>query len=344
MTSAEIAGWAWVLVVMLTAALATMVILASTLMHLRRTRRLALEQRLRGLVIAAMTTDDHTAARDLRKMVLAHPLAGFDVLTAMLWLVRGAWKERLRRVVDDPEMLVLCRRWICRPRHILGGLAPQILGLAAHPDDLPRLAALVRHPGPVAGSAAIGIVHGWPVDHATTRSALARLEELRPDLLRALLAHLDRDAVQRQLPLWADEPAHLPLAVFVAGRLDLTPPPAAILTALHHPRAQVRRAACVAIRGPGQENCRRRLAALAEGDAEVLVRVAAVHALGRSPHPDNLPVLRRILDAGPWLVQSHVVPAILAHGDGGRQLLLSNWRSGAVRWIRELASETGAVP
>ncbi|HEX3135637.1 MAG TPA: HEAT repeat domain-containing protein [Planctomycetota bacterium] len=348
MTSTELAAWGWTLVALLIASLSVVMVAVSTVLYLRRLHRDAIALDLRALALAAMLVDDATAMATLRSRMQRHPLIGFTVILHLLWLVRGAWKLRLRQMVDDPFLLAICRRWAGRSDIVLAGMAAQVLGLAAHAEDLPLLDALTHRPGPVAGGAAFAILHGWPVDHPAALSALIRLEERRADLLRALLPHFDRDAVQRQLGEWSQVPSSMPLAVFVAGRLDLAVTSEAILAATRHPRAQVRRAACVAVRRDEHRTCLERLADLAERDDEVLVRVAAIQAIGRVPHIDNLAVLRRLLDAGPWLVQSHAVPAILAHGEAGERLLRGRppgaWRSGAVRWIRELATDDEARP
>jgi HEAT repeat protein len=118
-------------------------------------------------------------------------------------------------------------------------------------------------------------------------------------------------------------------------------PSAAVRSAMGHARVQVRRAACIALRDPEHRDCHRDLASLAENDPEMLVRVAAIRAMGRAPHPDHVAVLQRLFDTSSWLEQSHVLPALLAHGDAGLRALervqASSRRSGAIRWIREFA-------
>ena len=81
---------------------------------------------------------------------------------------------------------------------------------------------------------------------------------------------------------------------------------------------------------------------LAREDSDPQVQIAAIHAMRRMPDAANLPTLRHVLADAAWLVQAQVVQAIRAHGEAGIHMLTQvrtgAWRSGAIRWVREITA------
>jgi len=338
MEQPELAHWLWLGVLAIAVAMCGMIVATSAWLDARARRRASNVDYLRPLLLAYMTGAESSTCRDA---LLGKPAAALDLLARLAWLVRGAWLDRLRSLVRDPALHSMLRQQVTTGTRAARGLAAQLLGLAGDDADLATLTVIAERPDARGDAAAVGLARGWSVATPAVLTALAGLESRRPDLLRTVLPQLDRAALLPWLVAKDAASPLLPLALFIAGRLELAIAPELIIAGCTHPRAQVRRAACLAAQRSEHRVCLPALRRLVADDGEPLVRVAALHALGRLPDPDNLPLLRRVLDRAPWLVQAQAVPVILAHGEAGRTLLAHGqhgaWRSGAVRWIRELA-------
>lgn len=333
---------AWVVAGVSAGVIAIGMVAAAAVRQHRQRRCDARAAEVRRLLVAALVSGSDADAVSCRVAMLARPDAAVAVLARMAWLLRGAWLARLRRILADDACADALLRLARRPQRPAGGLALQLLGTAGRGRD--ELARLAAGGDATAAAAAVGLLRGWPLDDPAVAAALRGLEERRPDLLAALLPQLDRQAVAAWMAAITPSSPDLPGALFAAARLDLAAAPELIAAGCDDDRSQVRRSACLAVRAPGHRACLPAIRRLAGEDPEALVRAAALAALARLPEPGNLPVLAEVLRSAPWIVQARAVAVVLAHGEAGTRLLRSTrqqraWRSGAVRWIRELAPE-----